>query len=249
MAWGLAFIDHLGCQIQAFARLLQAHHLDTVATKHEEIIVDTHLFHPKCLGKSLAERTLYLVGRRYVVRKEFRTVWRQQSLTIHLTIRQEGEFIHLYDMQGHHVGRQTFCERIPDGFGGDISITGIIATQILTTRLAIEAFDNGLRDTIDALDGLLDLTRLYTLAIDLHHPVFTVHIDIVAVWQPSQNVVGMQPAVLVELCCTFRIFVVTLTEASLNHQFTLFTFSNGLTVIAHEHQLRAVFLVRHTHGS
>ena len=144
MAWGLAFIDHLRCQAKVFARLLQAHHLDTVAAKHEEIIVDTHLFHPKCLGKSLAECTLHLVGRRYVIRKEFRTVWWQQSLTVYLTIRQEREPVHLHNVQRHHVRRQALCKPVPHFLGSDVPVARVVATQILTARLPVEALHDGL---------------------------------------------------------------------------------------------------------
>ena len=80
-----------------------------------------------------------------------------------------------------------------DLFRGDgRAVAGcVVATQILTAGLSVETLDNGLPDAFDAFDGVLHLAGLYALAVDLDHPVLTVHVDHIAVGQLTHDVVGV----------------------------------------------------------
>ena len=151
-------------------------------------------------------------------------------------------------MQRHHVRRQTLCKPVPHFLGSDVPVARVVATQILTARLPVEALHDGLLHPLYAFHRPFHLPRLHPLAVDLHHPVLTVHIDKVAVRQPSHDVVRMQPPLPIELGSTLRILVVTFTEASLHHQLPLFALRNGLPLLVHKHQFRATFIVRHAHG-
>ena len=150
-------------------------------------------------------------------------------------------------MQRNHIRRQLCSQRVVDLFGGDVAVGGIETTQELTARLAVETFDDSLVYPLDALHGILHLTWFHTLSVDFYHPVFAVHIHHIAVRQLAHDIVGVQPSVPIKLGGALRVFVITLTEMSSDHEFSLFTVGNRFPVIIQQHPFCRRIGCRTTH--
>ena len=77
---------------------MQPHHLDAVAAEHEEVVVDTCLFHAEDLCKGIAKSTLHVVGGCHIVALQLGGVGRQQRLAVYLAIGQQRELVDLHDV-------------------------------------------------------------------------------------------------------------------------------------------------------
>ena len=54
-----------------------------------------------------------------------------------------------------------------------------------------EAFDDSILDTINLLHNHFHFTWFNALAVDLYHPVLTVYIDDISIWQLADNIASV----------------------------------------------------------